>query len=255
MLAPQPLKLLCGRQYFCKALQSYTFWEFSLKVPLVLPFGESCLIYVQTQLPMTSFDREYWSQRWQEGQTGWDAGSATTPIREYADHLEDKELKVLIPGAGNAYEAEYLHAQGFKNVTVLDIAAEPLKNLKARVPDFPDEFLVQQDFFKHEGQYDLIIEQTFWSTFPPAMRDAYVDQMYALLKVGGALVGVLFEDELFQDHPPFGGDREEYRPHFARKFEFKYFERCHNSIPPREGRELWIHLIKPDWDEAYSLGR
>lgn len=193
---------------------------------------------------MTTLDKDYWSQRWQEGQTGWDAGAATRPITEYVDQLEDKEVKILIPGAGNAYEAEYLHRQGFSNVTVVDIAPEPLQNLRERVPGFPEEHLVQTDFFELQGSYDRIIEQTFLSTFPPEMRNRYAEKMASLLRPGGALVGVLFEDELYKDHPPYGGYREDYRPHFTPYFDFKVFDRCHNSIPPRAERELWIHLVR-----------
>ena len=46
----------------------------------------------------------------------------------------DKTASILIPGCGNAYEAEYLLANGFKNITIIDIApslvAQLLQNLK-----------------------------------------------------------------------------------------------------------------------------
>ncbi|SHI83533.1 Thiopurine S-methyltransferase (TPMT) [Algibacter luteus] len=50
----------------------------------------------------------YWTQRYNERQTGWDVGKPTTPLKTYIDQLKNKSLKILIPGAGNAYEAEYL---------------------------------------------------------------------------------------------------------------------------------------------------
>ena len=56
--------------------------------------------------------------------TGWDIGGPSTPLVKYFDQLADKQRKILIPGAGNAYEAEYLWAQGFSNVHVLDIAPQ-----------------------------------------------------------------------------------------------------------------------------------
>jgi len=69
----------------------------------------------------TNSENKYWSKRYEENQTGWDIGYPSTPIKTYVDQLENKDLKILIPGAGNAYEAEYLWQQGFKNVHVLDI--------------------------------------------------------------------------------------------------------------------------------------
>jgi len=63
---------------------------------------------------------------------GWDIGYPSTPIKEYADQLTDKSIQILIPGAGNAYEAEYLWKQGFSNVHILDISEIPLKEFKKR---------------------------------------------------------------------------------------------------------------------------
>ncbi|MDX1544111.1 MAG: SAM-dependent methyltransferase, partial [Christiangramia sp.] len=46
---------------------------------------------------------EFWSTRYRDNRTGWDIGYISTPLKEYIDQLEDKELKILIPGAGNSY--------------------------------------------------------------------------------------------------------------------------------------------------------
>ena len=40
--------------------------------------------------------------------------------------LTNKAAKILIPGAGNAYETEYLHQNGFTNVHILDFVLDPL---------------------------------------------------------------------------------------------------------------------------------
>ena len=116
------------------------------------------------------FSQNYWQQRYSLNQTGWDTGSITTPLKEYFDQLASKEIRILIPGCGNAYEAEYLYSKGFKAVYVADVAAAPLQNLKMRVPDFPQDHLLQQDFFQLGGQYDLIVEQTFFCALDPSLR-------------------------------------------------------------------------------------
>ena len=122
-------------------------------------------------------DQEFWSQKYQSNQLGWDIGEVSPPIKAYIDQLIDKDVSILIPGAGNAYEAAYLLEQGFKNVKVLDIAEEPLANLKERVPAFPKQQMLQEDFFIHEGQYDLIFEQTFFCALDPSLRVDYIDKM------------------------------------------------------------------------------
>ncbi|MFY7944514.1 MAG: SAM-dependent methyltransferase, partial [Crocinitomicaceae bacterium] len=101
-------------------------------------------------------NQKYWSERYENNETGWDVGSPSTPLKEYIDQLIDKNLKILIPGCGNAYEAEYLFNLGFKNVFVIDLSPIPLNNLKKRIPDFPDSNLIEGDFFGHVGSYDLI---------------------------------------------------------------------------------------------------
>ena len=126
------------------------------------------------------FDQSFWSKKYQSNETGWDLGEVSSPIKAYIDQLDDKALRILIPGAGNAYEAAYLFEQGFHNITILDIAQEPLDNFKKRIPDFPESQLVQEDFFNHKGQYDLIFEQTFFCALDPSLRMRYIDKMNAL---------------------------------------------------------------------------
>ena len=58
----------------------------------------------------------YWEARYQKGETGWDIGNISTPLMEYFNTLDNKNLRILIPGCGNAHEAAYLHSNGFKNV-------------------------------------------------------------------------------------------------------------------------------------------
>lgn len=186
----------------------------------------------------------YWEERWETGQTGWDIGYPSTPLKEFADNLEDKSIKVLIPGAGNAYEAEYMHQKGFQNVYVIDIAWSALERIKHRVPTFNESHLIHGNFFDHEGQYDLILEQTFFCALHPTEREDYLVKMKALLKPDGLLAGVLFNDSLFVDHPPYGGFEKDYRPMFERHFELEHMALAPNSIPPRMERELFFKARK-----------
>lgn len=193
---------------------------------------------------MNQFNKEFWTERYLNNQTGWDLGGPSTPMKEYIDQLKDNNLSILIPGAGNAYEAEYLFSKGFKNVTVIDISEEPLKNIQNRLPDFPKENLVFGDFFDLHKQFDLILEQTFFCALHPSLRQKYVEQVFALLKSKGKLAGVLFIEPLNTEMPPFAATKEEYTAFFNPKFSFKVFEKCTNSIKPRAGRELFIILEK-----------
>ncbi len=189
---------------------------------------------------MSELGKDYWTNRYKSSETGWDIGAVSNPLKEYFDQITNKEIRILIPGAGNAYEAEYLHQQGFKSVFLLDISPEPIYVFKKRVPDFPDAHCVCEDFFLHHGKYDLIVEQTFFCALHPSLRQRYVLKMQDLLAPGGKLTGLLFKIPLNTDGPPFGGNEAEYRNLFEGKLVIQKMETAHNSIKPREGNELFF---------------
>lgn len=194
------------------------------------------------------FDESYWSLRYADGRTGWDTGAITPPLRAYFDQLGPADARrILIPGAGRAYEAEYLHRRGFGNVFVADIAPEALRDVQQRVPDFPAAHLLHEDFFAlaPTPSYDLIVEQTFFCALDPALRPDYARQCAHLLRPGGTLAGLLFETDFGPvAEPPFGGTRDEYRSYFEPYFDFVHFDTAYNSLKPRQGRELFICLKK-----------
>ncbi len=192
-----------------------------------------------------NFNENFWKNRYQNKEIGWDIGAISIPLKDYIDQLEDKNLQILIPGAGNSYEAEYLHQQGFSNVYVLDLASEPLENLRLRCPSFPTHHLIESDFFEFDkaAYFDLILEQTFFCALSPHLRPRYVQKMKSLLKPTGKLVGVLFADALLnREMPPFGETTQNLKQYFQDDFMFKYFAPCYNSIKPRQGNEAFIHL-------------
>jgi hypothetical protein len=192
----------------------------------------------------TRFDKAFWESKYSIEETGWDIGYASTPLTTYFDQLTNKEIRILIPGGGNCYEAEYLFEQGFKNIFVIDIAEQPLKNLKKRFPNFPDNHLINDDFFSHQEKYDLIVEQTFFCALDPVLRKKYVKKMVALLTEKGKVAGLIFDFELTEEGPPFGGSSEEYLKLFSPYFSIKKLEKCYNSIQPRAGRELFFIFEK-----------
>jgi hypothetical protein len=184
---------------------------------------------------------EYWETRYKEQQTGWDIGKPSTPLADFIDGISNKSASILIPGCGNSYEAEYLVEQGFTHVTVIDIAPSPVERLQQKIGDKAKVLL--QDFFKHQGRYDYILEQTFFCALDPSLRPAYVAKMKELLAEQGKLAGVLFNRQ-FEINPPFGGSKKEYEELFAGELQLIKMEECYNSIPPRAGTELFFMATK-----------
>jgi len=193
---------------------------------------------------MTTLDNSYWSNRYANNDTGWDTGSITPPLKAYFDQLDDKAISILIPGCGNSYEAEYLLQNGFINITLIDISEVLCNNLKERLAPHLSNGLqiICGDFFEHEAQYDLIIEQTFFCALEPSLRKVYAAKMPQLLKPAGKLVGLLFSRN-FEGGPPFGGNETEYRQLFEPYFDIQLMEPCYNSIKPREGAELFVKMV------------
>ncbi len=193
---------------------------------------------------MGTLDKDFWNNRYITRTTQWDLGTVSPPLKNYIDQLENKDLKILIPGCGNAYEAEYLLKKGFKNITLIDIAKDLVQSLQTNFQNNSHIKIIEDDFFKHDGKYDLIIEQTFFCALNKDLRLAYAKKMYELLNKDGKLVGVLFNKEFETEGPPFGGCMEEYKNYFNPYFKINVAEKCYNSFVKRADSELFIILQK-----------
>jgi SAM-dependent methyltransferase len=206
---------------------------------------EKCCV-VTCDLPL---DQTYWDNQYQANATGWDLGQVSPPIKTYINTIENKDAKILIPGCGNTYEAEYLLQQGFTNITVIDIAPTLVENLKQKFVNNKNITIVLGDFFEHQGNYDFIIEQTFFCALPPTMRQKYVWKMHQLLTDYGKLIGLLFNRE-FEVSPPFGGSLNEYEQLFTKAFIFNSISLAGNSIPSRANTELFFEFQKNELNQV-----
>lgn len=185
-------------------------------------------------------DKEFWNRQYIQNKTGWDMGYPSPPLVEYIDQLENKEMRILVPGAGNAWEVEYLWQQGFKNTFLLDFSEEAILRFKKRVPSFPKENILEEDFFEHYGIYDLILEQTFFTSFSPEKRIKLIQKTESLLKENGKYVGLVFNHEFAFQGPPFGATPNDFINILIPYLDILLFEQAYNSIKPRKGREHFL---------------
>ena len=126
---------------------------------------------------------------------------------------------------------------------MLDYAQAAMVAFGKRNPSFPKENILIEDFFEHVGVYDMIIEQTLFCAIDPLLRQAYAEKVAELLDLGGKLVGLMFNRE-FETGPPFGGDVKEYIRYFDPYFNPISMSECYNSIPERQGNEVFVNLTK-----------
>jgi len=193
---------------------------------------------------MTNFlSKDYWNKRYEADETSWDLKTISPPLKTYIDQLTNKNIRILIPGCGSGYEAEYLLTQGFQDVTVLDFAPLAVEKMKDYMSEYQTIKIICADFFTHIGEYDLILEQTFFCALNPSLRTRYVEKMSELLKPSGKLVGLLFGVQ-FPNNPPFGGSLEEYLDLFSNTFKINLIALCYNSVKPRQGNELFFNFSK-----------
>ena len=190
-------------------------------------------------------NEDYWSSRYLNNNTVWDMGKASPPLKEYFEQLTNKSISILVPGCGNAYEAEYLLEKGFKNITLIDISPVLVNKLKKQFSDFlyKEINIICGDFFTLNQTFDLVVEQTFFCAIDPLLRTNYANKMYELLNENGKLIGVFF-NRTFNAGPPFSGSKAEYHLLFKDKFQIKTMDECYNSINPRKGSELFVILQK-----------
>lgn len=184
---------------------------------------------------------DYWNNRYLNSETGWDIGHASPAIISFFEDI-DRNATLLIPGCGNGYEGEILHQMGFTDLTLMDFAPEAKTNFLKRYPAFPEDQFLVGDFFALEGQFDYIVEQTFFCALVPEWRENYAEKMRSLLSPNGKLVGLMFDAPLNTDHPPFGGNKAEYQQLFSKHFSELSLEPCQTSISPRSGKELWVEF-------------
>ena len=164
-------------------------------------------------------------------------------VRSWKWHIK----KILIPGAGRGFEVGYAYEIGFKNVYYLDFSNSASQKFKKQFPNFPKSQIITDNFFNlsnYNNYFDTIIEQTFFCAISPNKRVQYINKNFELLKKNGKIIGLLFNINLNEKSPPFGGTKESYELLFKGKFNILKIETCYNSVSPRANNELWVSMEK-----------
>jgi len=80
--------------------------------------------------PQNNLNSAYWSRQYLSGRQGWDIGYPSPAIKAYLDQLTNKNLRILLPGAGKGWEAGYAFREGFSQVYYLDFSPLAVKAFK-----------------------------------------------------------------------------------------------------------------------------
>jgi SAM-dependent methyltransferase len=144
---------------------------------------------------MTGPTREFWEQRFAEGNIPWDRGASNPQLRAWIAAGELRPCRILVPGCGSGHEVTELALAGFE-VTGLDYADEAIARTHQRLQDAQvDATLVQADAlaWAPDRPFDAIYEQTCLCALYPDQWREYADQLHRWLAPGGKLFALFLQ--------------------------------------------------------------
>jgi len=107
-------------------------------------------------------NQSFWNNRLENQQTGWDIDMASPAITNYMLQYPNKNAAILIPGCGNAHEAEWLLQNGFTNITLIDIAPKAAELLQKRYAKYPKVKVILGDFLTIRNNTILLLSKPFF---------------------------------------------------------------------------------------------
>jgi len=139
--------------------------------------------------------KEFWDQRFSEGNTPWDRGESSPQLYAWLNAGALAPCRILIPGCGAGYEAATLAAAGF-DVTALDFSAEAIARTKKRLGDAKlKASVIEADAlaWRPAQPFDAVYEQTCLCALYPDHWRAYADQLHRWLKPDGRLFALFVQ--------------------------------------------------------------
>lgn len=203
-------------------------------------------------------DPEYWSERYDTRQTGWDMGEETPVFRALRERQEipfgpqraGRNTRLWIPGCGYGHDALALAEAGY-DVTAVDFSDRPLHILAERARHRSLRVkCVQADVCalppSLDGTFDLALEYTCYCAILPERRTEYVQALARSLCPGGWLVALFFPTDGREGGPPFAVDvSEAIALCTGAGLELRLQRIPAESHPARRNREVLMMFRKP----------
>ena len=190
---------------------------------------------------LTTTERQYWEQRYQENTAKWDIGMAAPPL---ASLLASSEApiagKTAVIGCGQGHDAILFAKHGFDTIG-FDFApsAIALGQKLSKTMEISMQFL-QRDIFEFPQEFpnsfDYAIEHTCFCAIRPEQRPDFVNMVRSILKPTGEFIA-LFWAHNRPDGPPFGVTLEEIKDLFSASFDTSNISPVNNSIASRNREE------------------
>jgi len=132
---------------------------------------------------------EFWQQRFEKNETGWDRGSPSPQLLVWLDTGALQPCRIAVPGCGSGWEVVELAKRGFE-VTGIDYTAAAVEKTQALLAaQGLNAEVIQADVLSYQNdiKFDAIYEQTCLCAIHPEHWIEYSLQLGQWLKPGGSL--------------------------------------------------------------------
>jgi SAM-dependent methyltransferase len=139
--------------------------------------------------------KEFWEQRFAEGNTPWDRGAANPQLDAWLASGALKPCRILVPGCGSGHEVAVLARAGF-DVTGLDYSSQAVARTKKLLDTAGlKATVVEADALAWQPKkpFDAIYEQTCLCALYPDLWRAYADQLHRWLTPSGKLFALFVQ--------------------------------------------------------------
>lgn len=177
-----------------------------------------------------------------DGKPGWDLGGPSPVIVDMLPRLKLPKSRILVLGCGEGHDAA-LFAEAGHLVTAVDFSKEGIKRGQEKYKHLSNLFFHDLNIFDiptdWNHSFDLVVEHTCFCAIRPDQRTELVRLWRRMLHEQGQLLSIFFVMEK-RSGPPFGVTEWEVRKHLEKYFHFLFWSRWRQSIPGRQGRELFV---------------
>lgn len=132
---------------------------------------------------------QFWQQRFDTQQTGWDRGAPSPQLMQWLESGDLQPCRIAVPGCGRGWEVVELARRGFE-VTALDYTSAAVEETRSRLAlQGLRAQVLQADVLRHEaeGIYDAVYEQTCLCAIHPEHWVDYAAQLRRWLRPQGQL--------------------------------------------------------------------
>lgn len=147
---------------------------------------------------MTQLSPNFWQEKFETQQTGWDRGEASPQLMQW---LQEGVLtpsgirRVAVPGCGKGWEVAALSTAGF-DVTGLDYTPAAVAEAQQRLQAAGlSAQVVQADVLSYapEQPFDAVYEQTCLCALTPDAWVSYSQQLARWIRPGGRLFALFMQ--------------------------------------------------------------